>query len=345
MRVALFGGAGYIGCHVAVALCAAGHEVYVFDNLSSGTAGAVAAAATLCESHIELFTGDVCDVADVEEFFETYTCDVVVVLAGLKSVAESLLHPANYYANNVGGCANILSASSKVHIRRVIFSSSATVYGDGAISPIAEDSELGPTSPYGRTKLVCEWLVEEHVASNGGRAISLRYFNPVGAHPSGEIGEPLTSQASNLFPILGLVALGEMPQLSVFGSDGQTPDGSGIRDFIHVSDLADAHLAALAALENLSDGQAVSVNVGTGIGTSVLTAIEVWQDVLGIRIPYIMAPPRPGDIAISFTDVTLAEQRLAWSAKRGLREMVRDHWNWVSRQAGKIYGPTGGASH
>lgn len=331
MKVLLTGGAGYIGSHTAVVLLDAGHEVAVVDNLSNASREALRRVEQLTGRPVALHEVDIRDRAGIDAVFAAEQPDAVVHFAGLKAVGESVAQPLRYYDNNVAGTVSLLEVMQAHDVRNLVFSSSATVYGDPPEVPITEATRLEATNPYGRTKLMIEELLRDTATSEPGRwrIALLRYFNPVGAHPSGRIGEDPAGIPNNLMPYVLQVAVGRHPHVNVFGDDYPTPDGTGVRDYLHVMDLAEGHLAALDALPKL-DG-AVAVNLGTGHGHSVLEVITAVTTAVGRPIPYEVTTRRAGDIATCYADPTLAGELLGWRATRSLADMCADAWRWQSQ--------------
>lgn len=321
------GGAGYIGSHTCVALVEAGHEVVVFDNLSNSSRVVLDRVSELTGQSIPFIEGDMRRRADLERVFESHDIDGVVHFAGLKAVGESVEQPLAYYDNNVSGTVNLLHVLEDSGIRDLVFSSSATVYGQPDTVPVTEDAPVGAENPYGRTKLFIEEMLRDLAAAVAGwRIVCLRYFNPVGAHPSGRIGEDPVGIPNNLMPYAMQVAVGRRPHVNVFGDDYDTPDGTGVRDYIHVVDLATAHVAALRAIDRIDGWRAV--NVGTGTGSSVLEVVDAVSRAIGRDLPYEIAPRRAGDVAAVYADCSLASDLLDWKATRDLDDMCRDHWRW-----------------
>lgn len=323
------GGAGYIGGHTCVELFAAGYDVVVLDNLSNSSADAVAAVGKIAGQPPSLEVGDLRDGNFLKDVFDRNAFDVVLHFAGLKAVGESVDRPLLYYDNNVTGTISLLRAMDDAGCRSLVFSSSATVYGEPRRVPITEDEELQPTNPYGRTKLHIERILRDASQSDPRWQISaLRYFNPVGAHPSGLIGEDPKGVPNNLVPYIAKVATGRFPKLRVFGNDYPTPDGTGIRDYIHVSDLARGHVQALQRLSNQTGFEAH--NLGTGVGYSVLEVLRAFEEVSGEAIPFEVVNRRSGDIAVCVADPSRAKRDFAWRTEHGLSQMCEDTWRWES---------------
>lgn len=326
MKVLVTGGSGYIGSHTVVELVAAGHEVRVIDNFSNSERWILDRVGELCGQAIPVDELDLCDSDSLEASVARFGPEAVIHFAALKSVGESTEQPLRYYQNNVGGTLNLLDAMQRNGCKKLVFSSSATVYGKPEHCPIREDARLEATNPYGQTKLVMELAIRDLVRSGQGfQAAILRYFNPAGAHPSGRIGELPRGVPSNLVPFVAQVAAGLRPDVRVFGNDYATRDGTGVRDYLHVVDLARAHVAALAALDTQ---QSLTVNLGTGNGYSVLEVIEAFAGAVGRPIPYTVAQRRAGDIDECWADPGLAQQLLGWRAERGLEAMCEDAWRW-----------------
>jgi UDP-glucose 4-epimerase len=332
VKVLLTGGAGYIGSHTALVLLEAGHDVAVVDNLSNSSAEALRRVGELAGREASLHEVDLRDRAGIDAVFAAERPDAVVHFAGLKAVGESVAQPLRYYDNNVAGTVVLLEIMQGHEVRDLVFSSSATVYGDPPKVPITEDTRLDATNPYGRTKLVIEQLLGDVAASEPGRwrIALLRYFNPVGAHPSGRIGEDPAGIPNNLMPFVMQVAVGRRDEVGVFGDDYPTPDGTGVRDYLHVMDLAEGHRAALDAIAGGRIEGALPVNLGTGQGHSVLEVIAATEQAVGKPIPYRITARRPGDIAACYADPTLANELLGWRATRTLAEMCADSWRWQS---------------
>lgn len=325
------GGAGYIGSHTCVELLNAGFDVTVFDNFCNSSPEALVRVQQITGRKAELISGDCRDRAALVAAFKQSKAKAVIHFAGLKAVGESVEKPLSYYDNNVVGTLRLLEAMQECNVGTLVFSSSATVYGDPVRLPLLEDHPLAPTNPYGRSKLMIEEILRDLQHSDASLRIAiLRYFNPVGAHPSGLIGEDPNGIPNNLMPFVTQVAVGRRPELQVFGGDYPTPDGSGVRDYIHVMDLADGHRAALDWV--LRDPREVlTANLGTGQGYSVLDVVRSFEQASGRAIPYRIVARRAGDVAAYWGDPSLARQRLGWTARRTLEDMCRDSWNWQSR--------------
>ena len=321
------GGAGYIGSHTCVALIDAGYTPLVLDNLCNSSAESLARVARITGVRPALIEGDIRDQALLEDLLARHRPQAVIHFAGLKAVGESVQQPLEYYDNNIGGTTTLLRAMQGAGLRNIIFSSSATVYGDPATVPIREDFPRSATNPYGRSKLVIEDILADlRRADPRWRIARLRYFNPVGAHPSGLIGEDPRGVPNNLLPYITQVAVGRLPQLRVFGGDWPTPDGTGVRDFIHVMDLAEGHVAALRHL--LAQEGMFTVNLGTGQGCSVLQLLRAMERASGRDLPYEITPRRAGDIAECWADPTAARELLGWKAVRDLDTICADAWRW-----------------
>ncbi len=333
MTVLITGGAGYIGSHCCVAFLQAGHNVVVVDNLSNARRTSLERVAEITGVKVALEVADIRDQAKIEEILKRYCCTAVVHFAGLKAVGESSRVPLAYYDNNVVGTHRILSAMASCGVRQMIFSSSATVYGEPQFLPLTEEHPTGAVNPYGRTKLMIEDMLRDVAASDPTwRFGILRYFNPVGAHVSGLVGEDPLGIPNNLMPFITQVADGRREQLSVFGNDYDTPDGTGVRDYIHVIDLVEGHLKAHEVLASgLTASNCFAVNLGTGNGYSVLDMIKAFERASNRQIRYSFAPRRDGDVAQCYASTDLAERLLNWKAARGLDDMCRDTWNWVCR--------------
>lgn len=330
MKVLVTGGAGYIGSHTCLELLRAGHEVYVVDNLYSGHAEALVRVRRLSNREFGFIKCDIRDEAALDEIFASFKPDSVIHFAGLKAVGESVAEPARYYEVNVGGTAVLLSAMERAGCEGIVFSSSATVYGEPQYLPCDEAHPLNPINPYGRTKLMGEQLLHDWSRAGTGRhAVALRYFNPVGADASGEIGEDPRGIPCNLLPFVAQVAVGRRAALQVFGDDYETSDGTGVRDYIHVVDLALAHVAAVERLKDLEPFEAI--NIGRGEGLSVLEIVRQFEFASGKNIKFEIAPRRHGDAAAVWADANLAKNRLNFFANRGVERMCADTWNWQSK--------------
>lgn len=330
MRILVTGGAGYIASHTIIGLVEAGHEVVVLDNLCNSKIVAVERVREILGVDIPFHEVDVRHEQNVVALLDTYAIDTVVHFAGLKSVGESVAEPTRYYDNNVIGSISLLKAAAQCGVRRLVFSSSATVYGQDSPSPMSEETPLLPVNPYGRSKLMVEDLLRDHCGANPDFAVAiLRYFNPAGAHPSGRIGEDPIGPPANLVPFVAQVAVGRHPKVLVFGNDYPTPDGTGVRDYIHVVDLAAGHVAALDHIARRIG--CFTFNLGTGAGHSVLDVVRRFEEVSGRPIPYEFAPRRGGDVAETFADPAKALRELGWTTTRSLSDICRDVWQWQSR--------------
>lgn len=328
MKILVTGGAGYIGSHTCVELIKAGMEPVVVDNLSNSKAEALRRVERITGQPVTFFRADIRDKAALEAILARHPVSAVVHFAGLKAVGESVALPLRYYDNNVAGTITLCEAMAEAGVKRIVFSSSATVYGDPHALPIREDFPVGATTnPYGRSKFMIEEILRDlQRADPEWRVVLLRYFNPVGAHESGLIGEDPNDVPNNLMPYIAQVAVGRRPHLNVFGDDYPTPDGTGVRDYIHVVDLALGHVAALRYLEGHTG--VVTVNLGTGRGHSVLEMVHAFERASGRKIPYRIAPRRPGDVASCYADPSLAERLFGWRAERGIEAMCADAWRW-----------------
>lgn len=327
MNVLLTGGAGYIGSHTAVALIEAGHDVALLDNLGNSQSEAVRRVERITGRTVPFHHGDCADPATVDRVLSGRAFDAVVHCAGLKAVGESTAQPLRYYRNNLDAVLTLCEVMGAHGVRRLVFSSSATVYGDPDTVPITEDMPLSVTNPYGATKLFAERILADLAAADPKwHVISLRYFNPIGAHPSGLIGEDPDGEPNNLFPYITQVAGGRRAKLSVFGADYPTPDGTGVRDYLHVMDLAQGHVAAIEHLADEPGHRAY--NLGTGEGTSVLRSIRAFEEASGRPVPYEVVDRRPGDIATCYADPSAAQRDLDWKAARSVAEACADAWRW-----------------
>ena len=330
MATLVTGGAGSIGSHTAVALHDAGRDVVLVDNFSNSSPKAVDALRALTTPDIACVEGDLLDPATLERAFTDHDIDEVIHFAAYKAVGESVEKPLDYYGNNLGSTIALAQAMADHGVRRLVFSSSCTVYGQPDENPVTEAAPTGAESPYGWTKFMSEQILTDAANATPLDVVLLRYFNPVGAHPSGTLGEDPTGIPNNLVPFLMQVAVGRLEKARVFGTDYDTPDGSGVRDYIHVMDLAEAHVAALDALSGGLSG-ATAVNIGTGVGNSVLEVIAAVAEAVGRPIPYEIVDRRSGDIAMTWAATEFAADVLGWRASRDLDEMVRDHWRWQSQ--------------
>jgi UDP-glucose 4-epimerase len=329
MKILVTGGAGYIGSHTCLELLQAGHDVVVVDNLSNSHEESLRRVQALAGRKLEFHRLDLLDAPALRQVFAAHRLEAVLHFAGLKAVGESVTKPLAYYHNNLTGSIRLCELMHEFGVRHLVFSSSATVYGLAEKMPLTENMPLSATNPYGRTKLMIEEILRDlHVADPRWNIAILRYFNPVGAHPSGRIGEAPGGEPNNLFPYLAQVAVGQRPELAVFGNDYPTRDGTGVRDYIHVVDLALGHLKALERLQ--ARPGVVTYNLGTGRGYSVLEAIAAFEKACGRKIPFRFAPRRPGDVATSYADPAKANRELGWQAHRDLDEMCADTWRWQS---------------
>ena len=329
MKILVTGGAGYIGSHTCIELIKSGYEVVVVDNLYNSSLESLKRIESLVDCNIPYHKVDIRDRVALTQVFEQYSIDGVIHFAGLKAVGESVEKPIEYYDTNVGGTFILADVMREFDCKTFIFSSSATVYGDPHTVPIKEDFPLSATNPYGRSKLMIEEFMQDvFLADDSWHIALLRYFNPIGAHKSGLIGEDPNEVPNNLIPYISQVAVGKLEKLSVFGGDYDTPDGTGVRDYIHVVDLAKGHVKALQALKDKS--QMLIVNLGTGNGYSVLDMVKAFEKASGKNIPYKIVDRRSGDIATCYADPTYAKEKLAWKAEYELDEMCKDTWRWQS---------------
>lgn len=327
MTILVTGGAGYIGSHTCVELLQEGYEVVVVDNLCNSSLESLKRVEEITGKKVKFYQADVADKEKLREIFQKEKLEAVIHFAGLKAVGESVEKPLEYYSNNLISTLALCEVMEEYGVRRLVFSSSATVYGDPEQVPIREDFPLSVTNPYGRTKLMQEDILRDLAfAKKDWRIILLRYFNPIGAHKSGRIGEDPQGIPNNLVPYITQVIVGKLEKVRVFGDDYDTPDGSGIRDFIHVSDLAMGHVKAI---RKLSDMEGIrTYNLGTGTGYSVLEMIRAFEEVCGKEIPFVITPRRPGDIAVCYADPSLAREELDFTAERELKEMCEDAYRW-----------------
>lgn len=333
MKVLVTGGAGYIGSHTCVELLQAGFEPVVVDNLCNSSEEALARVEVITGKSVKFHKVDIRDADGLRDVFRQYDISAVIHFAGLKAVGESVAEPLRYYQNNVAGTLTLCEVMGEFGVNQLIFSSSATVYGDPAMVPIREDFSTGATNPYGASKLIVEDMLRDMCEAPGSswKVSLLRYFNPIGAHESGTIGEDPAGIPNNLLPYVAQVAVGRLPQLQVFGDDYPTPDGTGVRDYIHVVDLARGHLAALNKLQQAqTEVGCYTYNLGTGRGSSVLDIVSAFAEVSAKEIPYKVVPRRAGDIAECYADPAFAEKELGWKAEYDLKRMVEDTWRWQS---------------
>lgn len=331
MKILVTGGAGYIGSHTCLELLNAGDEVVVVDNFSNSKSTSLERVEALTEKKISFHEGDIRDRAFLSRVFTQHQVDAVIHFAGLKAVGESVAHPLRYYDNNVNGSVVLTEVMTEFNVKTIVFSSSATVYDAPGDRQIREDFPLKPTNPYGQSKFMVEQVLRDlSVSDDAWNVAILRYFNPVGSHESGMIGEDPNGIPNNLMPFIAQVAVGRRAELSVFGSDYPTPDGTGVRDYIHVVDLAKGHLAALKALVKQQQGL-ITVNLGTGQGYSVLDMVKAFEVSTGKKIPYKLVDRRPGDIATCYADPSSAKTILGWEANLGIEAMCKDTWHWQSK--------------
>ncbi len=329
MKILVTGGAGYIGSHTCIELLEAGHEIVVVDNLSNSSEKAIEAVKKITGKDFLFYKCDILDYEGLTKIFNEHKFEAVIHFAGLKAVGESVEKPLEYYHNNMTGTFMLLKVMREHDVFNIVFSSSATVYGSPETVPIKEDFPLSATNPYGATKLMLERVLSDlYVSDNRFSVVLLRYFNPIGAHKSGCIGEDPKGIPNNLLPYVAQVAVGRLPRLNVFGNSYPTHDGTGVRDYIHVVDLALGHLKAVEKRSNIPGVHIY--NLGTGQGYSVLQIVKAFSKACGKDIPYVIAPPRSGDVAICYADASKAKEELGWVAERGLSEMCADTWNWQS---------------
>lgn len=330
MSILVSGGAGYIGSHTVLKLLENGYEVVVFDNLSNSSEESLNRVQKLAGKSLKFYKADMLDKAAIDRIFdENPDITALIHFAGLKAVGESVAKPIEYYKNNIGGTITLLESMKEHGVKNIIFSSSATVYGEPEFVPITEDCPKGVcTNPYGWSKSMIEQILTDvHTADSEWNIVLLRYFNPIGAHQSGLIGEDPQGIPNNLVPYIAQVAVGKREHLNVFGNDYKTHDGTGVRDYIHVCDLADGHIKALEKISS-ENGGVLIYNLGTGIGYSVLDVLKAYNKACGRELPYVICPRRPGDTDASYSDPSLAEKELGWKAEYGIDDMCRDSWNW-----------------
>lgn len=332
MAVLVTGGAGFIGSHTAVELLNSGKDIVIVDNFSNSKPKALDAIRKITGKDFKFYEIDYLDREKLEKVFEENKIDAVLNFAGYKAVGESVKKPLEYYENNVSGCIVLLETMRKYNVKKFVFSSSATVYGQPERIPLTEDCKVGgTTNPYGTSKLFIEQILKDlYNSDNSWDICILRYFNPVGAHESGLIGEEPQGVPNNLMPYVVRVAAGELKELSVFGNDYNTPDGTGVRDYIHVVDLAKGHICALNKLDKEGSGLFI-YNLGTGTGYSVLDMVKAFEQITGKKVPYKIAPRRAGDIATCYSDPTKAKEELGWTAEKGIKEMCEDSWNFIQK--------------
>ena len=332
MAILVTGGAGFIGSHTAVELLNSGKDIVIVDNFSNSKPKALEAIKKITGKDFKFYEINYLDREKLEKVFEENDIEAVLNFAGYKSVGESVRKPLEYYDNNISGCLVLLETMQKYGVKKFVFSSSATVYGEPERIPLTEDCKTGgTTNPYGTSKLFIEQILKDLYASDNSWDICiLRYFNPVGAHESGLIGEEPQGIPNNLMPYVVRVASGELKELSIFGNDYDTPDGTGVRDYIHVVDLAKGHLAALNKLDKEGKGLYI-YNLGTGTGYSVLDMVKSFEEITGKKVPYKITQRRPGDIATCYSDTKKAKEELGWEAKKGIKEMCEDSWRWQKK--------------
>jgi UDP-glucose 4-epimerase len=329
MAILVTGGAGFIGSHTCVELLDAGYEIVVLDNFANSSPESLARVKELTNKDFKTYEADLLDEEKVNRVFEENNIEAVIHFAGLKAVGESVSIPLHYYQNNITGTLILCEVMKKHNVKKIVFSSSATVYGTEATVPLVEDSPLGATNPYGRSKLMIEQILGDlYVSDNEWSIALLRYFNPIGAHKSGRIGEDPKGIPNNLMPFITQVAAGKREQLSVFGNDYPTPDGTGVRDYIHVVDLAIGHIKAVDKIQSAPG--VFTYNLGTGIGYSVLDLVNSFEKNNDLKIPYQLTDRRPGDIATCYASPTKAKEELGWEATRGIDDMCKDSWRWQS---------------
>lgn len=329
-KVLVTGGTGFIGSHTTLELVRAGFDVVVMDNLSNSKLEALKRVGSLTGNEIPFRQADLLDIEGLQKLFDEFDIESVIHFAGLKAVGESVEKPLLYYQNNVIGTLNLCQVMKEYNVKNMVFSSSATVYGNPSESPLVEESSISATNPYGQTKLTIEYILRDLYQSDEKWNIALlRYFNPVGAHKSGEIGEDPSGIPNNLMPYVTQVAVGKLKELTVFGGDYPTEDGTGVRDYIHVVDLAIGHIKALEKLR--ANPGVVTYNLGTGVGSSVLDIVHAFEKATGKKIPYKISDRRPGDATVCFASTEKAEKELKWKAEKNLIDMCKDSWNWQSK--------------
>lgn len=329
MSLLITGGTGYIGSHTVVELVNLGKDIVIVDNLCNSSDLVLERIKKITGKQVTFIQGDICDSQALSQIFEQHKIEAVVHFAGLKAVGESCELPLHYYQNNVAGTINLLQVMEKYGVKKLVFSSSATVYGADNPVPLKEDMATSASNPYGQSKLMIETILGDLASSDPAWSIAcLRYFNPIGAHSSGLIGENPNGIPNNLLPYVAQVAVGRLAQLQIYGDDYDTPDGTGIRDYIHVVDLALGHVKALQKLDQIQGCQAI--NLGTGQGTSVLEIVKTFERISGQKIPFAICARRPGDLAVVYADAVLAGQVLQWQAQLGLDQMIEDTWRWQS---------------
>ena len=330
MSLLITGGTGYIGSHTVVELLNLNKDIVIVDNLSNSSTLVLDRIKQITGKSVTFIKADICDEQALDSIFEQYDIDAVIHFAGLKAVGESNEIPLAYYQNNVSGSVTLFQVMAKHNVKNLVFSSSATVYGENNPAPLVETMPTSATNPYGQTKLMVEHVLNDLAKSDDEWSIAcLRYFNPIGAHESGLIGENPNGIPNNLLPYVSQVAVGRLPQLQVFGDDYDTPDGTGVRDYIHVVDLAIGHVKALESLAKISGCE--PINIGTGNGTSVLEIVNTFKEISGQDIPYAIVPRRAGDIGTVYADASVANDLLGWQASRDLNAMIADTWRWQSK--------------
>jgi len=329
MSILVTGGAGYIGSHTAILLIERGYDIVIFDNFCNSSRESIRRVESIVKKEISIVEGDIRNRDDLVKVFEQYDIDSVIHFAGLKAVGESVEMPLKYYDYNISGTITLCKVMQEYNCKSIVFSSSATVYGDPHTTPIKEDFPTSATNPYGRSKLFIEEILRDiFISDNEWKIVLLRYFNPVGAHISGTIGEDPQGIPNNLMPFIAQTAVGKREYLNVFGDDYDTADGTGVRDYIHVMDLAQGHVDAIEKIDSFDS--VMTINLGTGNGYSVLEMVKAFEDASGKKVPYRVAPRRDGDIATCFADPSYAKEILGWEAKRSIKDMCEDGWRWQS---------------